>query len=76
MQPFTQQKHSKAIVCVDFGPTNAERPLIFSLTEVEEATVNFDERRKIGEGGFGSVYHGILGKQVWIYGSSVVYTSK
>ncbi|ONK70016.1 uncharacterized protein A4U43_C05F29350 [Asparagus officinalis] len=46
-----------------FGPTNTERPIIFSLKDVEEATTSFDEKRKIGEGGFGSVFHGILAKQ-------------
>lgn len=38
----------------------SERPVIYSLEEVEEATNNFDESRKIGEGGFGCVYFGVL----------------
>lgn len=38
--------------------------MIFSLEEVNEATANFDETRKIGEGGFGSVYFGMIGNQV------------
>ncbi|KAF3431215.1 hypothetical protein FNV43_RR25945 [Rhamnella rubrinervis] len=44
----------------DFEP---ERPLIYSLEEIEKATNNFDEARKIGEGGYGRVYFGVLGEQ-------------
>ncbi|MCL7050125.1 hypothetical protein MKW94_022303, partial [Papaver nudicaule] len=40
-----------------------ERPVVYSLDEIEEATMNFDETRKIGEGGYGCVYHGVLGEQ-------------
>ncbi|XVF02519.1 hypothetical protein REPUB_Repub04eG0182400 [Reevesia pubescens] len=39
----------------------SERPMIYTLQEVEEATSNFDETKKIGSGGYGSVYLGILG---------------
>lgn len=39
----------------------SERPIIYSLEEIEEATSGFDESKKIGEGGYGSVYFGILG---------------
>lgn len=42
----------------------SEKPLIYSLAEIEEATLKFDETRKIGEGGYGSVYYGMLGEQV------------
>lgn len=38
--------------------------MVFSLEAVGEATANFDEKRKIGEGGYGSVYLGMLGSQV------------
>ena len=38
--------------------------MIYSLEEVEEATSNFDETKKIGAGGYGCVYLGILGGQV------------
>uniref|UniRef100_A0A0E0C3D8 Protein kinase domain-containing protein n=1 Tax=Oryza meridionalis TaxID=40149 RepID=A0A0E0C3D8_9ORYZ len=42
-------------------PFQTERPVIFSLIAVEDATSNFDEKRKIGEGGYGSVYLGFIG---------------
>ncbi|GMI73609.1 hypothetical protein like AT2G45910 [Hibiscus trionum] len=32
----------------------------FSFAEIEEATLNFDPSLKIGEGGYGSIYKGIL----------------
>ncbi|KAL0002468.1 hypothetical protein SO802_016249 [Lithocarpus litseifolius] len=32
----------------------------FLLTEIEEATQNFDESLKIGQGGYGSIYKGLL----------------
>lgn len=38
----------------------SEKPVIISLEEIEEATNNFDQARKIGEGGFGKVYFGII----------------
>ncbi|KAK0573505.1 hypothetical protein LWI29_009195 [Acer saccharum] len=41
----------------------SERPVIFSLEEVEKATDNFDESKIIGRGGYGSVFLGMLGEQ-------------
>jgi len=32
----------------------------FSFSEIEEATHHFDPSRKIGEGGFGNIYKGVL----------------
>lgn len=43
----------------------SERPVVFSLEEISEATNDFDETNKVGEGGYGSVYFGVLGEQVW-----------
>ncbi|KAI4328188.1 hypothetical protein L6164_020565 [Bauhinia variegata] len=34
---------------------------VYRLEEIEEATNNFDETKKIGSGGYGIVYFGILG---------------
>jgi hypothetical protein len=31
---------------------------VFSYTELEEATTNFDIEKEIGDGGFGTVYYG------------------
>jgi hypothetical protein len=48
----------------DIDPFQTERPVIFSLKIVGDATANFDEKRKIGEGGYGSVYLGFIGAHV------------
>lgn len=48
----------------DIDPFQTERPVIFSLKMVGDATANFDEKRKIGEGGYGSVYLGFIGAHV------------
>ncbi|KAF3794526.1 putative receptor-like protein kinase [Nymphaea thermarum] len=37
-----------------------KRKLCFSLKQINEAVQNFDPANKIGEGGFGSVYKGVL----------------
>ncbi|XP_058006461.1 lysM domain receptor-like kinase 3 [Hevea brasiliensis] len=41
----------------------SEKPVIYTAEEIEEATNNFDETRKIGAGGYGSVYFGVIGGQ-------------
>lgn len=51
--------------CTDVTAFESDRPVIFSLEEIEDGTKNFDETSKIGEGGYGVVYFGVLGEQVW-----------
>ncbi|KAK8526424.1 hypothetical protein V6N12_020896 [Hibiscus sabdariffa] len=47
----------------DVTAFESEIPMMYSLREIEEATDNFDETKKIGSGGYGHVYHGILGSK-------------
>lgn len=42
----------------------SDKPVMYSLEDIYEATKDFDDARRIGEGGHGSVYFGILGDQV------------
>ena len=48
----------------DVTSIESEKPVRFSLEEIAEATSHFDGTRKIGEGGYGSVYFGVLGERV------------
>ncbi|KAI4314370.1 hypothetical protein L6164_027285 [Bauhinia variegata] len=43
------------------APFESEGHRVFNLEEIEEATNNFDETRRIGGGGYGTVYFGTLG---------------
>lgn len=47
-----------------FGDTSTEAAHCFTLSEIEEATKNFE--KKVGSGGFGVVYYGKLkdGKEI------------
>ncbi|XP_063939366.1 lysM domain receptor-like kinase 3 isoform X1 [Daucus carota subsp. sativus] len=47
----------------DITGFESERPVVYSIEEIAEATMDFDETRKIGEGGYGSVYFGVLGEK-------------
>ncbi|KAK3228096.1 hypothetical protein Dsin_007958 [Dipteronia sinensis] len=50
----------EAKLLLDVATFQSERLVTYSLEEIYEATSNFDESRKIGEGGYGSVYIGTL----------------
>lgn len=68
MAAYFQQREERALI-VNLHSTDGtafewDGPVIFSLEEIEEATSNFDETKKIGEGGYGSVYVGALRGQV------------
>nr|XP_034928831.1 wall-associated receptor kinase 2-like [Populus alba] len=43
-----------------------QRVRIFSEAELEKATKNYDDDQKLGEGGFGSVYRGVLADDVQV----------
>jgi len=43
---------------------DSERPVIYDFEEIEHATNNFDETRRIGVGGYGTVYFGMLEEKV------------
>ncbi|KAL9391101.1 hypothetical protein Peur_015021 [Populus x canadensis] len=43
-----------------------QRVRIFSEAELEKATKNYDDDQKLGEGGFGSVYKGVLADDVQV----------
>ncbi|KAL2519586.1 LysM domain receptor-like kinase 3 [Abeliophyllum distichum] len=65
----TNKSHSLQKRCThkekmeDIRVFESERPTLYSVEEIEEATSNFDETTKLGQGGYGSVYFGVLGEQ-------------
>ncbi|QCD95111.1 somatic embryogenesis receptor kinase 1 [Vigna unguiculata] len=61
------RKSAKTILKENFGNESVTlEPLQFSLTVIEVATNNFSKENRIGKGGFGEVYKGILldGRQI------------
>eukprot|EP01018_Ginkgo_biloba_P039437 Gb_01112 [translate_table: standard] len=50
----------EVIVNDQYGKSTSNSPAIFSYKQLEEATNSFDHKRKLGDGGFGSVYLGKL----------------
>ncbi|KAL6011439.1 hypothetical protein ACLOJK_001887 [Asimina triloba] len=63
MVALHNQYFQKEGLIIDVPAFESERPLTFSLEQIEEATANFDETRKIGEGGYGRVYLGNLARK-------------
>lgn len=57
--------HLQWIYYADVTAFETERTMILSLEEIEEGTNHFDETKIIGQGGYGSVYYGMLGEKVW-----------
>jgi len=53
-----------ANIGADATTFESERPVIYALEEIEDATNNFDETRRIGVGGYGTVYFGMLEEKV------------
>eukprot|EP00253_Pinus_taeda_P022429 PITA_22429 len=72
---FSRLKHWKRISRargdggeIDLSPSIANPELIFKHNILKEAASNFNEENKLGEGGFGSVFKGVLpdGREVAI----------
>ncbi|KAL3748158.1 hypothetical protein ACJRO7_009397 [Eucalyptus globulus] len=53
----------EAIILVPDVKFESDKPVMYSLEDMYEATKDFDDARRIGEGGYGSVYCSILGNQ-------------
>ncbi|GLJ22406.1 hypothetical protein SUGI_0421780 [Cryptomeria japonica] len=62
-RPLNPERHTFS---PQSGLLQQEQPFIFSLEELAEATGNFHDNNKLGEGGFGAVYKGRTkdGKQI------------
>ncbi|CAM8957040.1 unnamed protein product [Rhodiola kirilowii] len=55
-----QNQHYYTEHMTDIAGLETDRPVVYSLDEVAEATNDFDETKVIGVGGYGSVYLGLL----------------
>ncbi|CAI9785144.1 unnamed protein product [Fraxinus pennsylvanica] len=55
-----QKQYTNKEKMEDIRVFESERATVYSVEEIAEATSNFDETRKIGQGGYGSVYFGVL----------------
>ncbi|KAG9140468.1 hypothetical protein Leryth_016191 [Lithospermum erythrorhizon] len=61
VRSFSTQTHKEKTE--DRKVFESERTVVYSLEEIAAATRNFDENRKIGEGGYGCVYFGVIESQ-------------
>uniref|UniRef100_A0ACD5UVQ9 Uncharacterized protein n=2 Tax=Avena sativa TaxID=4498 RepID=A0ACD5UVQ9_AVESA len=58
------------------GDDGVHRVKVFSCNELRKATQNFSEANKIGEGGFGSVYRGMLKDGTFVAAKVLSATSR
>ncbi|KAL1565642.1 lysM domain receptor-like kinase 3 [Salvia divinorum] len=58
-----QRQYTQKELTQDITVFESEKPSFFSIEEIAEATGDFDETQIIGRGGYGSVYHGVMGEK-------------
>ena len=64
---FTRSIPSYPSSTTEFGKANTYFGVqVFSYAELEEATENFDNSRELGDGGFGTVYYGMMDKRFYL----------
>nr|GMD06059.1 LEAF RUST 10 DISEASE-RESISTANCE LOCUS RECEPTOR-LIKE PROTEIN KINASE-like 1.1 [Ipomoea batatas] len=54
-------KSSDPASALEIGRSRLFGILVFSYSDLEEATSNFDTSKELGDGAFGTVYYGIVG---------------
>ncbi|KAH6809600.1 hypothetical protein C2S51_027383 [Perilla frutescens var. frutescens] len=57
------KQYTRTEITEDITVFESERPALYSIDEIAEATGDFDETRIIGQGGYGSVYYGVIGEK-------------